>query len=161
MGLRRVSGSGQVLWSYSYYWHPRGDAEDSGKVSGDPIPEPLIALNEFAVPSRGGVVLATSGATLYGHDGGKHWPRLVVSIDVATGQPTSALPGFQAVSFEELVRFSLAHVSERLEHGLIKEDDTRVVNKDRRDIYIADDFGAQLDAWVLKHYPRLNDTWAP
>lgn len=95
-GLRRVAANGQVLWAWSYYWHPRGDAEASGKAIGDPVPEPLIAFNEFAVPQRGSVALASSTATLFGHvnagaGADRRWPKLIVSIDVETGEPTSHL----------------------------------------------------------------------
>lgn len=60
------------------------------------------------------------------------------------------------------MQFARAHVDERLQHGLIDEANTMLMaDGRRRDVYIADDFGEQLDAWVLKHYPSLNDTWAP
>ena len=163
MGLRRVSKEGRVLWSYAYFWHPGGSAEARGPMDGDPIPEPVLALNQFAMPQRSDVVLATSGATLFGRTGTgpeSRWPQLVVSIAVATGRPTSDPKGFQPVPFEDLVQFTVDHLSERFRRGLVKEDESSVTNG-RRDIDVADDFAHRFDEHVLKAAPALQDRWAP
>lgn len=162
-GLRRVAPDGRVRWAWAYFWHPGGAAEARGKVESDPIPAPLLALDEFRLPATGELALASSGARIFpggAIDYPHSWPVLVVGIRLSDGLPASELTGMQAVPFESLVQATVDEVDAQIRRGLIKQEDSRA-SGGRRDVWLQDDFADRLYARLLETWPRLRSRWTP
>jgi hypothetical protein len=163
VGLRRLAPDGRVRWAWAYFWHPGGYAEARGKVESDPIPAPLLALNEFQLPAVGNLALATSGARIFPraeNDRSRSWPVLVVGIRLFDGQLVSELAGLQAVPFESLVQATVDEVHAQIRRGQIKPEDS-TASDGRRDVWLQDDFADHLYDHLLEAWPRLRATWTP